>query len=363
VRGIELSRRFYFEAVRPILDRRFSRLEHAAALIGSGSEVLGYDDELSTDHHWGPRVLLFLDEPDAPGELDDTLARELPKDFAGIPTNFGPPDEDGVRLLAAIDEGPVAHRVEVFALRDFLRDHLGRDPREGFSAADWLAAPTQQLLQVTAGAVFVDEPGELSRVRGLLAWYPHDVWLLAMAGHWSRIGELEHFVGRTGSTGDELGSRLITASLVRDLMRLALLQERRYAPYPKWLGRAYAELGRTERPALETALRAGAWRVREDALVEAYEHVARRHNELLVTEPLDPAARPFHGRPFRVIDGGRFAAALRAAVTDPELRPIASRAVAIDAVSDTTDLLSSPLARQQFRALWSGEEPAPRAYK
>jgi hypothetical protein len=90
-------------------------------------------------------------------------------------------------------------------------------------------------------------------VRELLAWYPNDVWLVVMAGHWRRIAQLEHLPGRATSTGDEMGSHVIVASLVRELMRLALLQERRYPPYPKWIGTAYASLGRPEAPALAAA--------------------------------------------------------------------------------------------------------------
>jgi hypothetical protein len=331
VHGLELSRRFYFEAVRPILDRRFQGLEHAAALIGSGSEVLRYDDEMSTDHHWGPRVLLFLRDPTLAPEIDRALADDLSTAFAGFSTNFGPPDEVGVRLLAGIEQGPVAHRVELFDLGEFLRQHVGTDARLGFTVEDWLSTSTQRLLEVTAGEIFVDSIGELTRVRALLAWYPDDVWLLVMAAHWSRIGDLEHLVGRTGALGDELGSRVIGALLVRDLMRLALLQERRYPPYPKWLGRAYEQLRRPERDWLEQALSADDWRSRENALVRAYEHVARRHNELGLTDPIDSTARLFHGRPFRVIDGDRFAAALRAAVADPALRALGEDAVPVDA--------------------------------
>src|SRR5437667_257304 len=54
--GLELAGRFYDEAVRPILDRDFPGIAHSAALIGPGSEVLGFDTPMSRDHHWAPRV-------------------------------------------------------------------------------------------------------------------------------------------------------------------------------------------------------------------------------------------------------------------------------------------------------------------
>ena len=64
VSGIVLARQFYREAVRPILDEALPGLAHAAGLIGFGSEVLGFDTPVSVDHHWGPRVLLFLGDED-----------------------------------------------------------------------------------------------------------------------------------------------------------------------------------------------------------------------------------------------------------------------------------------------------------
>ena len=57
--GIELCRRFYWEAVRPVLDTEFPGLPHTAALIGPGSEVLGFDTEMSADHNWGPAQCCF----------------------------------------------------------------------------------------------------------------------------------------------------------------------------------------------------------------------------------------------------------------------------------------------------------------
>jgi uncharacterized protein DUF4037 len=354
VNGIELARQLWADAVEPILSRRFPGLEAAAALLGFGSEVLGFDDEVSRDHHWGPRLLLFVRGADLPraDEIGGALAAELPLDIAGIPTNFGPPHADGSRMPLAVERGPVAHRVEVDTVSAFMRSEIGFDPLEGIAVADWLVTPTQQLLHVTAGEVFADPVGELTAARKALRWYPHDVWLLVMAGEWRRVAQFEHLMGRAGSRGDELGSRLIGGRLVEAVMRIGFLQARRYAPYPKWFGTAYALLGRPEQPALETALAASGWQERERALVEALRGAAVAHNELAVTAPVDPELRPFHGRVFRVLDADRLVHALREAIEDPEVRRIEHDAGAIDAVSTNVDLLTQPPLWRRLTSLY-----------
>src|SRR4051812_46005279 len=104
VPGLELSRRFYAEAVAPLLPD----LPHAAALIGTGSEVLGLDTERSTDHGWGPRLQLFVDPGNGrAAEITDLLARRLPHTFAGYPTSFTRSPESGSDMPAPRTEGPV----------------------------------------------------------------------------------------------------------------------------------------------------------------------------------------------------------------------------------------------------------------
>lgn len=103
--GIEPCRRFYVAAVRPILAAAFPNLVHSAALLGNGSEVLGYDSVRSTDHHEGPRLLLFLTPGDCEclgARIVETLARRLPLMFMGYSIHFGPPDAAGVRLLRPV---------------------------------------------------------------------------------------------------------------------------------------------------------------------------------------------------------------------------------------------------------------------
>lgn len=347
--GLELARRFYWEAVRPILDEAYPGLPHSAALIGPGSEVLGFDTPMSTDHHWGPRAMIFLAEADEArhhAALHETFRWRLPHRFLGYPTNFSQPipEDPGVRRLTATDAGPVEHRVEFLTVAGFTRDYLGCDPAGPLAPADWLAIPQQRLRTYAGGTLYHDGIG-LADVLARFAFYPHDVWLYMLAGGWQRIGQEEHLVGRAGYVGDELGAALIAARLVRDVMLLCFLMERQYAPYPKWFGTAFARLqaGPGLGPTLQAALLAPTWQERGEHLAAAYETIAAKHNTLGITAPLPAACSPFWGRPFPVIHGERFSQALLAQIDDPDLKRLAATAPTggIDQISDNTDILEN----------------------
>src|SRR5258708_5060556 len=176
VRGLDLNWAFYREAVQPLLTERFPDLAYAAALIGDGSDVLGYDTPRSTDHEWGPRLLLFLPDgshPELGVAIEDVLRAELPVAFGGYPTSFGPRDGQGVRLPVAGAAGQVTHHVDIWTLRTFTRAQLGIEPGQPLRAIDWLALPEQMLLQVTGGGGFPHWLGGLNSQRERLRSYPH----------------------------------------------------------------------------------------------------------------------------------------------------------------------------------------------
>ncbi len=329
--GLDLAESFYGEVVAPILERALDGTPHSAALLGWGSDVQGYDTVRSTDHAWGPRLQVFLGGEDfraGAEELDTLLDRELPEAHRGYPVRF--PFPNGT---------PPRHWAHVVDLREAFAWNLSADPDRELSAAEWLLVPTQVLRELTGGRVFHDGLGLLEPYRRSLAWYPDDVWRYVLACQWQRLSQEEHFMGRCGEVGDDLGSAVLAARLVRDLMKLCLLMNRVYPPYSKWLGTAFAalpcaaELG----PPLSGALRAADWQERERQLSAAYGLVARMHNELGLTEPLDPNVRHFHDRPFLILGAHRFTEALRATIGDPiirELPPVG----AIDQYVDSTEL-------------------------
>ena len=331
--GLDLARRFYEQAVRPLL----GATPHAAGLLGAGSEVLGFDDEVSPDHDFGPRLQLFL----PPGTPAPDLSG-LPATFDGLPVAFAYAGRDG-------------HHVEVTTVAGFFAERLGAGAG-GLTLADWLLTPTQTFAMLTAGAVFHDPAGELARFRAMLAWYPRDVWRYALAAGWLRVAQEEAFPSRAAAAGDDLGSRVVTARLVRELMRLAFLVERRWAPYAKWLGAAFARLDLAAQagPPLAEALSATGWRDREAALTRAAGVLAAATNSLALAEPVDPRPRPFHTRDIRVLGADRLVVALTSAVEDAQVRallgrlggrrggPVGVLPGTIDQAVDSTEILMRP---------------------
>lgn len=379
VHGLDLGERFYADALQPILASAFPGLAHSTALIGFGSDVLGYDTPQSTDHNWGPRLQLFLREEDMPlaPAISQALTERLPPRILGYATSFGPPDAIGVRLRVEVEDDadrapgttqavngegvvvapnnvahqPINHLITITTVREFFTHYLGVDPYATLRPVDWLVLSDQALLSVTAGRVFFDGLGELAPLRQRFTWYPDAVWRYLLSAQWMRIAQEEAFVGRCGDVGDDLGSRVVAARLARDVMRLCFLLERRYAPYSKWLGTAFARLECAPRvaPALAAALAANTWRERERGLCEAYVAVAVMQNALGMAR-LPPAILiRYHDRPYLHIHAGHFAAALYRSIDDAEVRALPIGVGDVDQWVDNTDALTTTDFRVRLR--------------
>lgn len=166
----------------------------------------------------------------------------------------------------------------------------------------------------------------------------------------------------SGDVGDELGSQLVAARLVYDVIRLCFLLERHYAPYSKWWGTAFACLACAEHvgPQLCAALAATTWQEREERLAHVYETVASAQNAVAVAAPQDPGSRSYFGRPYQVIMADRFVTGLIAAIQDPDVRRISEHfglATALDQWADSTDILSSAGAVcRRFVRVFEGTE-------
>lgn len=352
--GLYLSEAFYKEAVKPILDEHFPDLVYSAAHMGTGSDVLGFDTPQSMDHGWGPRLLLLLDKSEFESlheKVDQILRDNLPYEIRGFPTNFTEAESKSL-LMTPINSGPVNHAVKISTVSEFFIEYFGLIPDEELLIVDWLTIPEQVFQSIVSGHIFHDGLGEIEPIIERLQYYPHDLWLYLLASQWRRIGQEVAFMGRCGQVGDELGSRIIGTRLVRDMMKLCFLMEKQYAPYIKWFGTAFSKLksAKSLTPIFIQIMDADTWQERENYLIEAYEYIAKMHNDLGITKSLQAKATQFHDRPFMIIKADHFAEAIQNEIKDDEVKILPPYLGGIDQYVDSTDILGYT---NKFRRFWS----------
>ena len=88
--GLMLSRRYFSQVVEPALAAIAPGLRYGAARLGDGSEVLGFDTDMSADHNYGPTVQIVLraDDFGLADHLMAELERRLPESFETWPVRF-----------------------------------------------------------------------------------------------------------------------------------------------------------------------------------------------------------------------------------------------------------------------------------
>ncbi len=285
VPSLELSRILYEEEVRPLMEAGLPDVRYAAASLGMCSEVLGLDDPVSMDHMWGPRVTLFLSEEDQ-AHYGDALAQrfrqQLPKTFKGFPMAWLKP---GVDVQDTTKEALYTVRTTTV---DRSLGFCGGANALPLQDVDWLKVSEQHLLEFTAGVVYHDDTGELTRARQMLAYYPDDVLRFLLSGEWSVAGSDWFPIGRIGTRGDVLGLHIQVAKVAQHLMRIAFMVSRRYWTYKKWFGTLFRQLpiaGELE-PVLLDLLEEQNWQRVEEKIGEAARILLQKQNELGLTLPI-----------------------------------------------------------------------------
>jgi Domain of unknown function (DUF4037) len=342
--GVTLARHYYHDVVAPLLAIRWPSLPHAAARLGSGSDVLGLDDDTSRDHDWGLRLTLLVPSASV-DDVTEHLEKTLPDTYANLPTRF-----------ATTWDPVVRQRVEVATVESFVTSRLGLDASATLDAVDWLCLTGQSLLEVTAGPVFTDTAGTLTRLRQKLSWYPEDVWRYVLATDWIRLGEDLPLMGRAGHRGDELGSRVLAGRITHTAMHLAFMLTRRWPPYPKWLGTMLTQLPVADElvPALTAVVSADDWQQRQGAMRDVLAALHQAQHGAGLSTPPDGVSEPFFDRPFLGIRAETVTRLLDN-VTDPLVSRLPAGIGAVEQWVDNVKVLTDPtrrvqLSRHQFSA-------------
>ena len=232
--GLELSRAYYEEHGRPMLEAQFPALLPylAVGLFGAGSECFGYDDAVSRDHDFEPGFCILLPDESVVDRRSEFLLErayaKLPRDFRGVRRE----------LLAPVGGA----RNGVMRTAECFGKAVG-SPDGALTARQWLTLPEQALAEATNGALFFDDWREVTRIRDSLAYFPEDVRRKRLAGQLLLMGQAGQYnYPRCLAHGERAAAQLAIGEFVRSALSAAFLLGRRYQPYYKWSFRALRDL-------------------------------------------------------------------------------------------------------------------------
>ena len=226
MKGIELSKE-YFEAFgKEVLETEFSAALPllAVGLVGGGSECLGFDDEVSTDHDFEPGFCIFLPDEET---VDRRTAFLLERAYAKLPKEFM-----GFKRSPLNPVG--GNRHGVIRMEDFFLEKVGsRDGR--LSLGQWFSVPEQGLLEATSGAVFFDNLGKFSEIRKRLGYFPEDIRLKKLSGHLLLMAQSGQYnYNRCILRGNTAAAQMAVFEFTKSALHTIYLLNRTYMPYYKW---------------------------------------------------------------------------------------------------------------------------------
>jgi len=233
MQGLDLCERYYHEHGLPKLQselgKHFSRL--TIGLAGHGSECLGFDDELSRDHDWGPGFCIWIDSVDFQmiGPEVQNLYDRLPKSYAGF----------AARKTSRWGEG----RVGVLNTDLFYQSYLGLT-RAPVTLKEWLAIPENALATATSGRLFHDPKSNFSTIRSaLLDYYPEDVRLKKIASRCMIAGQAGQYnYPRSLKRQEPYAAAQAEMKFVEAALSLIFLINKHYLPFYKWAHKALKAL-------------------------------------------------------------------------------------------------------------------------
>lgn len=221
--GLEICHAYYETYGIPMIQKYFPEYEKriAVGLVGPGSDCLGFDDEISRDHDWGPGFCLFV-TADTYEKIGAELQRhydELPKEFMGYK-----------RLETPMGKG----RVGVKRIDEFYKNILNTDVYEEI---DYSAIQDFALAVASNGEVFYDPEGIFSQMRQKLKQgYPEHMLYIKLAEDAAKFAQAGQYnYARIIRRGDFMTADYMLYQSFFHAMRLVHHLNNQYSVHDKWL--------------------------------------------------------------------------------------------------------------------------------
>lgn len=214
------------------------------ALVGTGSECLGFDDAISEDHDFTKRCQLFL-----PADIYETNKEHLQSYFKNYA--YG--------------------TVQIECISEFYQRYT-LYPEGPQCEKEFRRVPQDLLCTATNGEVFLDNFGSFTHIRQrLLAYYPEDIRLRKIAYELNQLAQSGQYnLPRMLQRGDTIAASLALHQFVHHYMLLVHLFNKSYAPFYKWLYRHSCTL-----PILGNTVKHGIVELLDAPITDTKSHIDR----------------------------------------------------------------------------------------
>lgn len=233
LKGLELSKKYYEEIYKPVLKNEFPELYKriAVGLVGEGSECLGYDDEFSQDHDFGPSCCIWLMKEDyiKYGDVLKKRLDELPKTYRGY------------KALRVSEWGE--DRRGILNIEDWYYKFIGKNVAPQ-TLMDWRIIPETALATATNGEVFEDNLGFFTEIRQeLKKYYPEDIRKNKIATRCMKMAQSGQYnFSRCMKRNDIVAGRLAETEFINELIHMIFLLNKQYLLFYKWAYKKLKEL-------------------------------------------------------------------------------------------------------------------------
>lgn len=234
MKGMELAKAYYEKYGAGMIESVCSKADAekiAVGLVGEGSQCFGFDDEISTDHDFGPGFCIWLNE-----ELYGRIGWLLSQAYSKLPSEF-----QGFSTANIQDKS----RVGVMSICGFYRKYTGLETIPQTNR-QWLFLRETDLAVCTNGKVFTEGNGKFMEYRqALLNYYPEDVLRKKIAARCAVMSQAGQYnLLRCLKREDGPAAILAVGKFTEAALSLVYLLNRKYMPFYKWAFHGLKKLDR-----------------------------------------------------------------------------------------------------------------------
>lgn len=249
--GIKLAGELYEQKVKSSFDKEFHDvyLRSAIGLAGYGSDCYGLDDEISTDHDWGPALCIWLNDEDY-----ENYADSIRKMYDSCVEEFI--SENNLKPRRETPQGN--GRVGVLRLSAFVNEILGCNFFNNY--VEWLdktnlfddnfkeSIEEVRLSTITNGEIFHAGDGKFVNLRKFIGeGYNGEEKILRLKTECVLFSQnLQYNFRRTLVREDFITASLIFYAGVRNAIDIMYLINDKYRPHDKLLFKMLIRMGENE---------------------------------------------------------------------------------------------------------------------